>query len=257
MKTTEAKRLAQKIWGDEYQELLRKKHFDVVDKYALADLALIKKHFALRPGTKFLEIGCGRARLALLLSQLGAEVTGLDISPQAIKLAKEIFQENNLRGRFVVGDTENLPFGERSFDLVFGGGVIEHIANTQKAFGEIYRVLKKNGKLITTIPCLSLTTLPQSFLTGATPQIPVIREINLLIHYRLLKGRYMKYGYEKIYSLNKLREFARKAGFKKIRIEPYLPPYDFKYVPTAFKKIAAQLVRLRGFWPMIGLIGEK
>lgn len=257
-KTKKAQKLAKRVWGAEYQKMLKESGVAVVDKYSVADLELIKKHFKLEPETKFLEIGCGRGRVSAMLSQLGVDVSGLDISPEAIALAKKIFRRNKLKGSFVCGDIENIPFENEAFDFVFGGGVLEHLEDTQRAFNEIFRVLKRGGKLVTTIPCLSLTTLFQGLLTGSIPQVPVIKQLYLFIHQNLLRNRYMMYGYEKLYTLGDIEKLAEGAGFKHIIIEPYLPGYDFKFIPTkVLKGLASRLVRIRGFWPMIGFVVEK
>ena len=253
-----AQNLAKKVWGKEYRKLLVDNGFEIFDEYSKADFALIKKNVQLKPKMDFLEIGCGRARVSVMLARLGLNVIGIDISPEAITLAKKIFKKNNLKGSFVCGDIENLPFSSNKFDFVFGGGVLEHVENTQKAFDEVFRVLRKKGKLITTMPCLSLTTIVQGFLTGSTPQIPILKNLYSFIHRYLLREKLMTYGYEKIYSIKKIVAMAEKAGFKKISAQPYKVNYDFKFIPTTtLKNLAFKLVQKKGFWPMISLVAEK
>lgn len=257
-KTKKAQELAKKVWGAEYRRLLVEERFQIVDKYSRADFELIKRNVKFGPGTRFLEVGCGRGRVSAMLSKLGVDVSGLDISPEAVALAKKIFRRNNLKGFFVCGDIENIPFESGAFDLAFGGGVLEHLEDTQRALDEIFRVLKKGGKLVTTIPCLSLTTLFQGLLTGSIPQVLGFKQLYLFIHRTLFRSKYMMYGYEKLYTLKDIEKLARGAGFKNIIVEPYLPGYDFKFVPTkVLKRLASRLVRIKGFWPMVGLVAEK
>ena len=257
-KNKQAQKLAKEVWGKEYRRLLVNNEFGIIDKYSEADFVLIQENIQLKPGMSFLEIGCGRGRVSAMLAKFGVNVTGLDISSEAITLAKKIFKKNNLKGSFVCGDVESLPFSSNKFNLVFGGGVLEHVENTQKAFGEVFRVLRRKGKLITTMPCLSLTTITQGLLTGSIPQIPILKNLYLFIHRDLLKEKLMIYGYEKIYSIKKIVAMVEKAGFKKVFTQPYKVKYDFKFIPTrALKKIAFKLVQKKGFWPMIGLVAEK
>ncbi len=55
----------------------------------------------------------------------------------------------------VIGDVQDMPFGENEFDLVLSLEVLEYIASPQKMFNEIFRVLKDNGILLLSAPLLS------------------------------------------------------------------------------------------------------
>lgn len=54
----------------------------------------------------------------------------------------------------VIGNAENLPFEDQSFDVILATEVFEHLSNPNKLILEAYRVLKKNGKIIITVPFL-------------------------------------------------------------------------------------------------------
>ncbi len=97
-------------------------------------------------GKKVLDVGCGTGRLERKLIDAGAEIIGIDVSSEMIKAAKKKFP----KVEFVKGDIENLPFEDEAFDLVVCSFVVVHLKNLDKAFEEIYRVLKPGGTFVLT-----------------------------------------------------------------------------------------------------------
>lgn len=93
-------------------------------------------------GKKVLDIGCGSGRLIGELKLFGAKVTACDISPEMVKRTREKFPNIEV----VEGDIYDLPFKDRQFDMVIATFVIVHLRDLQKAFDEVYRVLKKGGQ---------------------------------------------------------------------------------------------------------------
>jgi SAM-dependent methyltransferase len=69
----------------------------------------------------------------------------LDISPGAIDAAKQIFEDNNLKGTFVIGDTNEIPYPDKSFNIVFSIGLLEHFENINQPIKEQIRVLDDGG----------------------------------------------------------------------------------------------------------------
>jgi len=103
-----------------------------------------------RPGDRVLDIGCGGGYLARLLAAAVApdgQVTGLDTSAPAIGCARKRAAANC---SFVVGVAQDLPWPDRSFDVVASTLAAHHIpgAARQDAFGEMYRVLRPGGALL-------------------------------------------------------------------------------------------------------------
>jgi SAM-dependent methyltransferase len=95
-----------------------------------------------------LEIGCGIATDGLEFAKNGARYVGVDLTPDAIEMAKERFQLFNVPGTFHVVNAENgLPFPNDSFDHVYSFGVIHHSPNTEAIVDEMYRVLRPGGTL--------------------------------------------------------------------------------------------------------------
>ena len=86
------------------------------DTFLLASLPKLKR------GLRVCDLGCGTGLLGLLLLQRqpGLSVTGIDLQPEAIRLAEKAAAENGLTGnlRFVCGDLRNAALPANSFDLV-------------------------------------------------------------------------------------------------------------------------------------------
>ena len=124
--------------------------FDDLDQYHFEKL-----HHLLRlvdfdgyGGRTVLDVGCGAAVDLARFARGRAHVTGVDLAPSAITLARTNFEQQGLTGRFEVADGEQLPFPDNSFDLVYAHGVVPYTANPQKLVAECRRVLKPGGQAI-------------------------------------------------------------------------------------------------------------
>ncbi|MFN3386376.1 MAG: class I SAM-dependent methyltransferase [Candidatus Thermochlorobacter sp.] len=155
--TIDYKAQAKKLWNNDpcgavYArefEQGTKEFYEKVEAYRYNDYApWIKKFvpFSEFKGKKVLEIGAGLGTDLLQFARAGAFCTDLDLSETHLELAQKRFALYGFTGTFVLGDAENLPFDDSSFDGVFSNGVLHHTPNTQKAIDEVYRVLKPNGK---------------------------------------------------------------------------------------------------------------
>jgi ubiquinone/menaquinone biosynthesis C-methylase UbiE len=96
-------------------------------------------------GKDVLEVGCGLGTEAVRFARCGARYTGVDLTERSIDLVGRRFQLEGLTGELKVADAEALPFPDASFDLVYSHGVLHHTPGTQKAIGQIRRVLRAGG----------------------------------------------------------------------------------------------------------------
>ena len=80
-------------------------------------------------GKRVLDVGCGEGSNAVLLATLGAEVTGIDISPKSIELAAARARLDGVaqRVRFVCAPIETAAIPPDSFDVIWGDGVLHHL----------------------------------------------------------------------------------------------------------------------------------
>ena len=104
--------------------------------------------FQPKPGMHVLDAGCGTGNFSIKLAQAGCRVTGIDISEEMLKIAKQKAQKMNLDIDFRVMDIYHLQFEDETFDAVFSMAAFEFIEKPQEAYQEMYRVLKRNGQLL-------------------------------------------------------------------------------------------------------------
>ena len=75
-----------------------------------------------------------------------SRLVGVDLTPMAIERAHEHITLVGLTSELLVGDAENLPFSDETFDLVYSWGVLHHTPDTERAFAEVCRVLRPGGQ---------------------------------------------------------------------------------------------------------------
>ena len=100
-------------------------------------------------GLDVLEYGCGPGSCAFDLARRGAHVTGIDISPGAIELARAQAASEGLEQQieFEVMNAEALPLADHRFDRICGSGILHHLDVT-RALAEIQRVLRPDGDAV-------------------------------------------------------------------------------------------------------------
>lgn len=99
-------------------------------------------------GKRLLEVGVGTGTDLLQFARGGALVTGVDLTPRSIEIARRRFEVYGFAGEFAIGDGESLSFPDASFDVAYSFGVLHHAPDTQGAVREIHRVLERGGKAI-------------------------------------------------------------------------------------------------------------
>ena len=95
-----------------------------------------------------LDIATGTADLAIITAKYtNAEIIGLDISDQMLKVGKEKITNKKLDSRIklINGDAENLSFNNETFDAITVGFGVRNFENLEKGLNEIYRVIKEGG----------------------------------------------------------------------------------------------------------------
>ena len=101
-------------------------------------------------GKRVLDYCCGNGEDGVFIAQNGAkEVVGIDISDVSIENCRELARKNGIEGitSYQVGDAENTGFDDSSFDVITEYGALHHL-DLERAFAEMSRILKPNGKII-------------------------------------------------------------------------------------------------------------
>jgi ubiquinone/menaquinone biosynthesis C-methylase UbiE len=172
-------------------------------------------------GKKVLEIGCGAGSDLLRFAQGGAIVTGVDLSPRSAMLTKQRLLLYNCTGSILNADAENLPFKDNTYDLVYSWGVLHHTPDTEKAMGEIRRVLSPGGHIcIMLYHRHSLVALQLYMMYGLFALKPHRSLEYILAHYHESPGT-------KAYTISEIRKMF--STFKNLEVKVQLTPYDLRY----------------------------
>jgi SAM-dependent methyltransferase len=96
------------------------------------------------PGKRLLDIGCGAGGSLVIAAEMGADVAGLDASANLVAIARERLPGAGIE----IGEMEELPFADRSFDIVTGINSFQFAGDLLSALKEARRVLKEDGTLL-------------------------------------------------------------------------------------------------------------
>ncbi|MFC4096358.1 bifunctional demethylmenaquinone methyltransferase/2-methoxy-6-polyprenyl-1,4-benzoquinol methylase UbiE [Euzebyella saccharophila] len=133
--------------SEDYDGLNRVISFGIDIKWRKRVVSIIQKTHP----ESVLDIATGTGDLAINLTQTGAKnIVGLDISPGMLEVGKKKVAQKKLENtiEMVVGDSENLPFENDSFDAVTVAFGVRNFENLDKGLSEIYRVLAKGGTFV-------------------------------------------------------------------------------------------------------------
>jgi ubiquinone/menaquinone biosynthesis C-methylase UbiE len=102
------------------------------------------------PGLELLDVATGSGNVALAAARAGADVTGLDLTPQLLEAARRRAADAGLDVRFIEGDAEELPFESDSFDRVTSCFGVIFAPRHQRAASELARVARPGGTVAVT-----------------------------------------------------------------------------------------------------------
>lgn len=176
-------------------------------------------------GKKLLHLQCHFGQDTLSLAQLGAEVTGVDISEVAIETARNLSKELNLKADFVQSDILKLNLGKK-FDVIFTSyGVLTWLGDLEKWGKVLAEHLEPAGKfiIIEFHPLISTTT---DDLCGFSSERPYSSKGNPIIFddstsYADSEDKEQHTTYEFNHSLADVLQALRKANFDEIDLKEY------------------------------------
>ncbi|CAM1363752.1 bifunctional demethylmenaquinone methyltransferase/2-methoxy-6-polyprenyl-1,4-benzoquinol methylase UbiE [Tenacibaculum xiamenense] len=100
---------------------------------------------------QILDIATGTGDLALMMTKLNPDrIVGLDISEGMLEVGRSKIDKANLSNKIkmVVGDSENIPFDDNTFDAITVSFGVRNFENLDKGLKEILRVLKPGGRFV-------------------------------------------------------------------------------------------------------------
>jgi len=264
------------------KEDLFSKYAEEYDKYSRPQLEvgkLLIKKVNLKD-KEILEVGCHAGKLSLEIAKKAKYVLGIDLAPNAIKIAKERARKNKVKNvEFSVANVENLKLNKK-FDIVVCNIAFHVFRDKKKALREIKGVLKNKGVFVVNILVPGIKN-EEEFrkIYFSIMDSPPYSKYDSLVRFPASKERSPK----KI-----LKELFEKNGFKILKMKEEHPIFWFKnekdyikhyegsspaknylkHLPTkmqtkAKQKILSELkkkVTKKGFkmtWGYITIIGEK
>lgn len=142
-----------------------------------------------------LDVGCGTGAASRAASAVADLVVGVDLAPEMIRRATELATgvENV---RFLVADSEQLPFGDGAFTAVLCSNSFHHYPDPLRAVREMGRVLATGGRLVIGDACADLRT--------ARIADAVLRRIEP--------------GHVRLYGSSELGSFLQRAGISRVML---------------------------------------
>ena len=122
-------------------------------------------------GLSILDVGCGAGLLAEPMARLGADVTGLDASKEAIAEAKRHAKVSGLDIDYRNGTAEDLAEGKTRYDVVTALEIVEHVADLDTFIAALAKLVKPGGVLILS----TVNRTPESFLLGIVAAEHILR----------------------------------------------------------------------------------
>jgi ubiquinone/menaquinone biosynthesis C-methylase UbiE len=120
--------------------------FHTRGRMATVDLARL---LSLTADERVLDLGCGIGGPSRYLAKtFGCRVVGIDLTPEFCRVAAMLTARTGLADKveYRQGDALAMPFADRSFDVVWSQNVAMNIADRDRLYGEIFRVLKPGGR---------------------------------------------------------------------------------------------------------------
>lgn len=185
-----------------------------------------------RNGKKVLDVGCGFGFDLIKKFNDGYDCYGVEIDPYRAKKVEKIFSDHGAKITIKTGTAEKVPFGNSIFDEVICSHVIEHVPNDRKAVSEIYRVMKRGGRLVL--------------------NVPHVRNLHTRFRKSIgLKNCYTDRTHVREYTRDQVVSLLKETGFKDIKsnMKGFFPPIGLKvfflmghYVPVGrvFEKLGQE-----------------
>jgi 2-polyprenyl-3-methyl-5-hydroxy-6-metoxy-1,4-benzoquinol methylase len=117
----------------------------------LIDAGYVIELLDLRPGMRFVELGCGSGWMTRFVARHGLYAEGYDISPQMVEIAREQARAEGVDAKFDVADYEQLDLG-RSFDACLTYDALHHSERPELVLATAQRALRPGGLLLVTEP---------------------------------------------------------------------------------------------------------
>ena len=194
----------------------------------------------LKPSDRILEIGCGIGSVVYELSGKGHDVTGIDISGEAIEYGRKKYGVIRLE----VQAAETLPYDDESFDAVLSFDLFEHIAGIDRHISEVARVLRPGGYYLFQTPNKYSNALYETLWTRSLQW----RRYHPSLHSPgQLRRRLARHGFQtRFVKMNPMNEFTLRKLQKLGPIGYVLRHVDFRRLPLVLQTNLYVIANKRG-----------
>lgn len=133
----------------EFKEMQKKSwaHFAPLQTFTTPAAARLVRHAGVTAGQRVLDVACGTGVVAVTAARQGARVTGLDLTPELLEVARENASIAEVSIEWHQGDVEALPFGDGGYDAVLSQFGHMFAPRPEVAIAEMLRVLKPGGTI--------------------------------------------------------------------------------------------------------------
>jgi ubiquinone/menaquinone biosynthesis C-methylase UbiE len=162
-----------------------------------------------RPGERVLDVGCGTGIVARQVAsrvEATGKVTGLDVSPNMLAVARATATREGLTIEWREGNAERLPFPDSSFDLVLCQFALMFVTNKAVALAEMRRVVAEDGRVLISV-------------WQGLDRHPFYQTLHKVIQQRL--GMSALQDIFALGSEDELRALAVSAGFRRVELKPF------------------------------------
>jgi demethylmenaquinone methyltransferase/2-methoxy-6-polyprenyl-1,4-benzoquinol methylase len=164
-------------------------------------------------GSAVLDLACGTGDLSFAAAARGADVVGIDITPEMLVLARA--RDDGARVRLAAGDMTALPLPDARFDVITTGYGLRNVPDLAAALAEIHRVLRPGGRL-----CSLDFDRPEPRLTRAvylSYLTAVGGALGWLLHRDADTYRYIPASIRRYPGARGVAALMRDAGFRDVR----------------------------------------
>ncbi len=134
---------------EDFEKIKVKELFDspvaMENKFILEQMGDLK-------GKRLLDIGAGLGESSVYFALKGAKVTAVDLSPEMVRLSKQLATRFGVEIEGVVAAAESLNVGREQFDIVYAANILHHVTNKDSFYQQIEKALVKGGKVYTFDP---------------------------------------------------------------------------------------------------------
>jgi ubiquinone/menaquinone biosynthesis C-methylase UbiE len=239
------------VWDSMWRKKETTFDSDVKSQWLLFDkvkFEFLSGLFIKSKGKQVLECGCGGAIISVQLSKRGYETTMLDFSNEALRVAQNNFSKEGVKGNFILGNVENIPLENNTFDIVMSHGLLEHFRDINPPISEKVRVLRPGGIFFADLvpKRFSVDTLGNifSFFYKFIYHIFTLNFQKAWRDYKALKPDY----YENSFTIQDYKIAMENAGLVNVKIVGNRPFPALSLPPTLDGAYAKILKNFMWFW---------